>query len=193
MRYDDGMLLALSILAASQVTPIVALDKEISDATVKPLIAVFQEAAKNHTPAITLLIQSPGGMNDAGYALIRTMLEAEAGGTKVTCVVQEADSMAALVVEGACTKRVMHRNGKLLFHESGYVMLVPTREEERLTKTRLRKLADELEPEDRRSAELVAAHMHMTPDEYLKWIAGQDREVDAPTALARGWIDEIID
>src|SRR6185369_7470978 len=126
MRDDSGTLLALSILAASQVTPVVALDKEINDATVKPLIAVFQEAAKNHTPALTVTIQSPGGYKAAGYALIKAMLEAEAGGTKVTCVVQEADSMAALVMEGACTRRVMHRNGKLLFHETAYGYLVST-------------------------------------------------------------------
>ncbi len=192
MRYDDGMLLVLSVLAASQVTPLVTLDKEINDATVRPLIAVFDSAVRNHTPAITLVITSPGGYKAAGYNLIKSMLAAETGGTQVTCVVQEADSMAALLVEGACTRRVMHRNGKLLFHETAYGFLISD-ETGRLTKERLRELADSLERDDHQDAELVAAHMHMTPAEFSKWTAGQDRWVDAPTALARGWIDEVID
>lgn len=179
------------MLAASQVTPLVTLDKEINDATVKPLIAVFQEAVRAHTPAITLAISSPGGYKSAGYDLIKVMLAAEAGGTKVTCVVQEADSMAALLVEGACTRRVMHREGRLLFHETAYGFLLSSMDD-RLTKERLRELADSLERDDMQDAELVAPHMHMTPAEYAKWVAGQDRWVDAPTALARGWIDEII-
>ncbi len=185
------MFLALSILAASHVTPLVTLDKEINDSSVAPLIAVFQAAIVSHTPDITMAISSPGGYKSAGYDLIKVMLAAEAGGTKVTCVVQEADSMAALLVESACTRRVMHREGKLLFHETAYGFLLPDITG-RLTKERLRELADSLERDDMQDAELVAPHMHMTPAEYAKWVAGQDRWVDAPTALARGWVDEII-
>ncbi len=191
LKYDSGMLLALSLLAASQVTPLVTLDKEINEATVKPLVAVFQEAVRAHTPAVTLVISSPGGYKSAGYDLIKVMLAAGAGGTQVTCVVQEADSMAALLVEGACSRRVMHRDGKLMFHETAYGFLLSGLGD-RLTKERLRVLADDLEREDAQDAELVAPHMHMTPTEYAKWVAGEDRWVDAPTALARGWIDEVI-
>jgi hypothetical protein len=35
--------------------------------------------------------------------------------------------------------------------------------------------------------------MHMTPAEYAAWVADQDRTVDAATALAKGWVDEVID
>ncbi len=183
-------LLALAVV--SQVTPSLSLNTEVTDSSVAPLIAVFQEAAKKHTPALTLQVNSPGGLKSAGYDLIDAMLAAEAAGTQVTCVVQEADSMAALMVEGACSRRVMHRKGQLLFHETAYDFLISTAKH-RLTKEKLRSLLATLEQEDARDAALVAPHMHMTPAEYAAWVADQDRTVDAATALAKGWVDEVID
>lgn len=178
----------LTAISCSQYTPVLTLNGEINHQTVAPLVRFFVDGAKRHTPAATLYIDSHGGMNEAGYTLIRAMLTAEEGGMDVTCVAQEADSMAAVLFETACSHRVIKADGHLMFHETR----IPVQNPDMLTREQLLAWAAALSEANELVAKLVSGRMHMSPEEYLKWIAGTERWVDASTALTRGWADEVM-
>jgi ATP-dependent protease ClpP protease subunit len=166
-----------------------AINGEINDKSVGPVVALFEQATKDHTKEVVLEIDSPGGYNDAGFQLIDAMQKAQKAGVRIVCIANHAYSMAAIVFEGACTQRHLKKNGELIFHEAAFFMLLPGGS--RLTKTALRELADDLQADDNRAAELIAPHMGMTPKAYLDWIAGEDRSISPLEAMVKGFVDEL--
>lgn len=187
----SSIVLVATPVAPTSVAPILVLSGEVSTASVAPLARFLHDAGARKTPDVTLFIDSPGGENRAGNVLIAAMLEARAAGVRITCVVDNAASMAAIIFEAGCDVRKLRLDGYLLFHETAYAELA-TGGGIRLTNTVLRLLADGLARVDAATAARIAPRMGMTPDVYLAWIAGADRTVSAPDALARGMIDEIF-
>jgi ATP-dependent protease ClpP protease subunit len=184
--------IALAILSTSPtLTPILSLSGEINTRSVGPLVAFFQDAGKRRLPRVVLEIDSMGGMDDAGFTLILAMNYARANDVHITCIAQHAYSMAAIVFEAACDTRKLHLDGSLLFHEGAYLIL-GSEPGARLTKTFLAALADQLNDDDLHMAKLVAPRMGISAEDYMAWIAGHDRYVDAPEALVKGYIDELI-
>lgn len=144
-------------------------------------------AAAVGAPSVTVIIDSPGGFVNVGYVVIGTMQRARAQGTRVDCRVEGmAASMAAIVLEAGCSTRTMSRSSSLMFHEI-YVGKVNGPQ----TIYTLRTTANGLEDDNRRSAVMIAWRMGMTAGEYLRWIAGRDRWVDAAEALELGFIDAV--
>jgi ATP-dependent protease ClpP protease subunit len=169
--------------------PLLMLHGEITARSVDPLVTFFNAAAA--TSAITLDLDSEGGFDIPGFALLDAMNAARARGVRITCIARQSASMAAIVYEGGCDVRKMHADGSLLFHEAAYTLLV-SMPGNRLTETRLAALHASLHVDDAREADLIAARLHMTPTQYLAWVAGEDRELTAKQALSAGYIDEVI-
>jgi ATP-dependent protease ClpP protease subunit len=178
--------LAALILALTAPTPPLELKGPVTEKSVTPLIKAFEQAKKSHTKAVRLEINSPGGLNDAGYKLIDAMRSAHASGTVITCNVYRAYSMAAIIFEAACDVRHIRLDGQLMFHESGY-LFIP----EYMTKTKLRELADDLQKADQKTADTIAERMGMTPAQYMAFIAGKEQWVNGLEAMVRGFADEL--
>jgi ATP-dependent protease ClpP protease subunit len=84
--------------------------------SVAPLIEALQEAAESNVPAVTLLIDSPGGSVYPGLSLIIAMRQAQRAGVQVTCIADGmAASMAAIILE-SCDFRIATRRTAILFH-----------------------------------------------------------------------------
>lgn len=180
----------LALLNGQLLTPIVVLDGEVEDKTTAPLVAFMANAAAYHIPTVVLFIDSPGGEDAAGFALVDSMRAAQKAGVEIVCMAEHAASMAAVIFE-ACSVRKMHVGGQIMFHESAYGMLIGT-PGARLTKTALAAFILELARDDEREASIVAPRVHMTIKQYMDWTAGQDRYLGAAEALSRGFIDGIV-
>jgi ATP-dependent protease ClpP protease subunit len=187
---------ALLVLTACSSLQPLALTGEINEKSAAPLIAFFQA---HKVGQYVLFIDSPGGYNGPGFALIDAMLEAERGGATVTCVVTgQAASMAAILFESACTTRQMRPDTTLFFHEAAFspgafvqVVAELALRGVRFTNALFLEMAASLHEDDAKAAALMAQHMCMTPEAYLEMIHGQELSVTATDAYIRGWTDEI--
>jgi ATP-dependent protease ClpP protease subunit len=148
----------------------------------------LQDVIDHPVPSIVVDIDSPGGSLAVGFALIDMLRTARGHGTSITCRVGPgamAASMAAAIFESeGCEIRVMARGAQLLFHEPS-VQDVSGKEHD------LRRIADQLADANRRIGSLIAARMHMTADEYCRWIRGHDRWIDYSEALNHHAVDVI--
>ncbi len=166
---------------------------EVSPIETIGLIIGLQAAVENHEKAITVDIDSPGGSVAVGLNILDRLHEAQKGGMKVTCRVGPnamAASMAAIILESGCDVREMDPTASLLFHEPAMGTQGKQGDFERA--------AGDLEDTCRRTAILVAPHLkhkdgsRWSATEYMAWIKGRDRWVDAVEALEIGAIDEVL-
>lgn len=149
-------------------------------------IVILQSAIAAHDPSIKVLINSPGGLNVAGSQLLSALKRARVAGVRIDCRVDgQASSFAAVLFEAGCSTRAMAPGSYLLFHESFFTELPPGKK----TLSDLHAFTDNLEDENRRVAALCAWRLHMSADQYLAWVKGRDRYLDAPAALKMGATD----
>lgn len=86
----------------------------VNDESVDVLIKSITTSNKK---TLTLFINSPGGMITAGYRLINAM---KASGKKITCLADNADSMAFAIFEVGCSVRDVMEASEIMQHAGSF-------------------------------------------------------------------------
>jgi ATP-dependent Clp protease protease subunit len=133
---------------------------------------------QNNKP-ITLLINSPGGDIYAGNAIYDAVKASKA---KVTGVVIGHAMSAAATIFQACSRRIMTKNSRLLFHHGTWTVNDGVKN--------LRAWATEAASWEKWDEELLAVTAFESL-EAAKAFLSNDAIVDAPTAVELGLADEV--
>lgn len=165
---------------------VIEFNDELDSVMGQRILDGIHDAVEHGDRELTIRIDSPGGRVDYMLQIFDALRKAEHSGTKSRCEVVPdgmAASAAAMILE-ACTTRVMAPSARLLFHEAAVGGADGKKGD-------LRRTADHLEDTDTRIATMLAWRLKMTAEQYLAWVTGHDRWLDAPGALQLHAIDVI--
>lgn len=159
----------------------VALRGPMTDASVAPLVAVF-EANPAH---VTMTIDSPGGSVGAGLDLVDAMRAAQRSGTRITCVTDGwAASMAAYTFQ-ACDVRLMTRQSAVMFHTVSVQFASGNQYD-------FERLARKMAGVNKMLAVFIAGRMGMPIAEYEARVTDRDWWLGWEEALAAGAADGVL-
>lgn len=134
---------------------------------------------------ITLWINSPGGLNTAGFAILDAMRLISAD-VRTICTGLAASFGALILICGAPGKRFVLPNARVMIHQPW----LPG--EYRATATELSIQADEILKQRRAIDEVIAEATGRSPEEIAA-DTERDHWLDAPAAVAYGAVDAVLE
>ncbi len=177
-----------TVIAAEHKTPVVMkiiLRAEIDDAVADDFDKAFGVAKELKADKILVVIDSPGGVIDSGWRMIRTMKDST---IPVACVVDGmAASMAGVLLE-ACPVRMATHESLILFHGPSFGGGFG-----RIGIKELKSILSYAEAISDSIAAFCSARMGMDFKEFKAKIDGTDWWLATPEAVSRHAIDWAVD
>ncbi len=157
---------------------------QVDDASAKHIVErLLYLSAIDPDQDISLMINSPGGMNTAGFAILDAM-QMIAADVRTTCLGLAASFGALLLMHGAKGKRFVLPHARIMIHQPW----LPG--EYRATATELRIQAEEIQKQ-RDDIDRMIAKATGRPFEEVAGDTDRDHWLDARAAVEYGVVDAI--
>lgn len=177
-----SLLLAATLASAPAAKPpvVIAINGLIDSSS--DVVEGVSHVSQTGAPYIHLDLNTPGGSVGAGLEIINAL---NSSGVPVECEVHDmALSMGAIILESACSTRIMHNSSLVMFHEAHGNSQAGTQDEAQDQYATFAAL-------NRMVALRVAPALGLTVDQYVARVRNHEWWILGETALKEHVADEV--